>query len=164
MCSDVWRQGSEATSSQSKSNKEVDLRPCRLNHGEGVSQTMTHGGSYMVQSHLRLLGLDCPIVASQDLSHSHVVYAYLSCCVSLCLAACHSLHLMHGVVLVCCFVVWLIDWMCMCYAMVMSPLCWRMTHWHILNWSAHIVLHIPWQTCTISIQTNSCYPLWHHSQ
>ena len=61
-----------------------------------------------------LLGSDCPIIVSQDLSHGHVVSTYSSCCVLLCLAAHHGLHLMHGVVLVCCFVVSLIDWMCAC--------------------------------------------------
>ena len=40
----------------------------------------------------RLLGSDCPIVVSRDLSHSHVVSAYSSCVVSLCLAARHGLH------------------------------------------------------------------------
>ena len=44
------------------------------------------------RSCLLSLGLDCPIVVSQDLLHGHVVSAYSSCVVTLCLAARHGLH------------------------------------------------------------------------
>ena len=57
-----------------------------------------------------VLGSDCPIVMSRDLLHYHMVFAYSSCCLPLCHATRHSLHLMYGVVLVHCLLLW-IDWL-----------------------------------------------------
>ena len=51
-----------------------------------------------------LLGSDCPLVVSRDLFHGYVVFAYSFHYLLLCLTARHGLHLMHGVVLVCCLV------------------------------------------------------------
>ena len=71
----------------------------------------------MVGGCLCLLGLDCPIVVSQDLSHSHVVL--LTCCIVLyCLATCHSLHWCRAVLV--CDACWLVDWLDGCCALVMS--------------------------------------------
>ena len=76
-----------------------------------MCQDPIHGGSYMVPGHAYcLLGSDCPIVVSRDLLHCHAISAYLSRCLPLCLGARHGLHLMHGVVLVCCLLL-LTDWL-----------------------------------------------------
>ena len=57
-----------------------------------------------------LLGSDCPTVVSRDLLHCHMISAYSSCWLPLCLAAHHGLHLMYGVVLVCCLLL-STDWL-----------------------------------------------------
>ena len=72
--------------------------------------------------------------------------------------------LMHGVVLVCCLVVWLIDWMCacLCHGHGFSLMEGDSLMCHYV--SAYMVLHIPWWTCTILFWTDSCLLLQHHTQ
>ena len=90
--------------------------------------------------------------------------AYSLCCLVL------SFHLpqpslMHGVVLVChndC----LTDCVCasMSGATVMGPPLTEEGSSTLSHWSTYMVLCIPWWTCTIPLTTDSCSPLWHHSQ
>ena len=90
--------------------------------------------------------------------------AYSSCVVVLCLAARHGLHLVFGVVLVRCRVVWLTDW---CMRVLMpghgSPL--SEGDSLICSWLVHsMVPCIPWRTCTILVMTDSLSPLRRHYQ
>ena len=88
--------------------------------------------------------------------------AYSSRIVLLRLAARHSLHLMHGVVLVCCCVIWLID-LCMCVLMPGHGSSLLEGDSLTRSWLVRCMVPcIPWQICTILVRTDSCYPLRHH--
>ena len=118
----------------------------------------------------RLLGSDCPLIVSRDLLHSHMIFAYSSRIVMLCLAACHGLHLMYGVVLVRCLLLstdWLNMHMLMLWSWVPSLGGWfidvscdTLLTWYFVSHD-RLVLYRLWLTLVISYDTTTdSYCTW----